>query len=317
MKEIFTDLGYLVVPWLLIILTMVFFMRGLDWFFEATRAKNIKYKKEMLAWMAGASALFCMGGWGLWEGVEPVGGAVVWFGFGGWVLWVGVKKWKERNELERTWELIISNPYSTAASDSYDAAYNEIEAYTTRANHCFEILNARHDETLDAEAYDETVAAYTDPADFAPYTEAELDAHTAAMEKLTAAFATINHPDGEITSTAAELYRVQCETYKFAVDAYSNAASCALGTALDGNLQAVKDEFQTMQLDWRAANPDEINPVAAKAKAASFKAQAAEDASKAKALKQKARVAETKAKELLAKVEASLIKSSAPKIQRK
>jgi len=195
----------------------------------------------------------------------------------------------------------------SAASNAYDAAYDAIQIYTTRANHRFEISNARHDETLDAEAYDETVAAYTDPADFATYTETELDAHTAAMENLTAAFdtltaafATFNHPDAGITSTAAELYKVYCETYKFAVDAYSNAASCALGTALEGNVQAAKDQFEIMLLEARANNPGATDPVVAKAKAANFRARTEENAAKAKTLEQKARVAETKAKEFLA-----------------
>ncbi len=152
------------------------------------------------------------------------------------------------------------------------------------------------------------VSRDTDPADFAQYTEAELDAHTAAIENLTAAFdtltvafATFNHPDAEITSTATELYKAYCETYKFAVDAYSNAASCALGTALEGNVQAAKDQFQIMLLEARANNPGATDPVVAKAKAANFRAKADEDATKAKALEQKARVAETKAKEFLAK----------------
>ena len=115
MKGAFEDLeglGLLVVPWISIIFIAAIFMRGLDWFFEATHMKNIKHKKEMLAWMAVAAALFFMGGWGLWESETPIAGALFWFGFGGWVFWLGVKKWKERNELEKSWEQIISNPYS-------------------------------------------------------------------------------------------------------------------------------------------------------------------------------------------------------------
>jgi hypothetical protein len=60
MTEVFQDFGLLIVPWILIIFIAAIFMRGLDWFFEATRMRNIKHKKKMLAWMAGAAALFCL-----------------------------------------------------------------------------------------------------------------------------------------------------------------------------------------------------------------------------------------------------------------
>ncbi len=206
----------------------------------------------------------------------------------------------------------------SAASDSYSAADDAIQSYTTRANHRSAILSARYDldKYGNADTYDEVVAAYTDPADFAPYTEAELDAHTAAMENLTVAFDTLTatfaafNPPNDLYALSAELYKTYCETYTFAVDAYSNAASCAIGTALEGELQASKDSFRIMHLEARASNPDEPNPVAAKAKADAFKAKTADDATKAKALEQKARVAETKAKEFLAKVEAYSTKYS-------
>jgi hypothetical protein len=73
----------------------------------------------------------------------------------------------------------------SAASDACDTPFCVIEAYTTRANHRYAILEAKYalskasyDDRHAAEAYDNAVAAYTDPADFAPYTEAYLDAHT-------------------------------------------------------------------------------------------------------------------------------------------
>jgi hypothetical protein len=49
----------------------------------------------------------------------------------------------------------------TVASDCYNAVSNAVSPYTTHAN-----------------------AAYTDPADFEPYTAAYLDAHTAALDTL-------------------------------------------------------------------------------------------------------------------------------------
>jgi hypothetical protein len=67
---------------------------------HATRMKNIEHKKKMLAWMAGAAALFNMGGYAVWLGAWRE--AAVWFGFGGWALWEAVKKWKERAALEKS-----------------------------------------------------------------------------------------------------------------------------------------------------------------------------------------------------------------------
>jgi hypothetical protein len=205
-----------------------------------------------------------------------------------------------------------------AASDAYDTAFNAIEAYTNRANHRYAILGARHalykarlDDPYAADAYDDAVAAYTDPADFEPYTEAYLSAHTAAIDtlsaafdNLTAAFAALN-PAHNLYAAASALYEATCDTYTFAASAYSNAAHCAMTTALEGNLQAAKDDFQVMLLEDRASNPAEANPVAAKAKAAAFRAKATENATKAKLLEQKARVAETKAEVFLAKAKSA------------
>ena len=212
---------------------------------------------------------------------------------------------------------IIEQP-GIATLDAFDSAVKAVDAgleviqpLTTRANHRFEISNARHDLTLDQESYDEINASYTEPEDFTPYTVVELDAHTAAManlatnfDALTDAFKAFNHPDANIKSKANELYKAYCENYKFAADAYLKAALCALVTASEGNLQAVKDNFQTMLLDRQAENSNENAPTAAKAKAVDFRVEADAAATKATVLEQKARIAETKAKELLAKVEA-------------
>lgn len=201
-----------------------------------------------------------------------------------------------------------------AASDSYSAAHDAIQSYTTRANHRHAIFWLRYDlykSSLDdsnaAAAYDEAVAAYTDPADFAPYTEAELDAHTAAMENLTAAFDTLSaafaafNPDDDLYASAADLYKVYCETYTFAAAAYGHAASCAMTTALEGNVQAARDNFQITLLETKAAYAAAADAATAKAKATTFKAKAVEDATKSKVLEQKARVAEAKAEAFLSK----------------
>ena len=75
----------------------------------------------------------------------------------------------------------------SAASDAFDAAYARGETHTTRANHRYRIFMAAR-SPHDADAYKEEIAGYTDSADFAPYTDADLDAHTAAIDSLTAAF---------------------------------------------------------------------------------------------------------------------------------
>ncbi len=158
--------------------------------------------------------------------------------------------------------------------------------------------------------------AYTDAADFEPYTEAYLDAHTAAMDTLTAlfdslsnAFAALNPadylcaPDAANYKSCCTLYKLYCDTYPRAADAYSNAAHCALTTALTDQIQAAKDDLNVMRLEARisANNLAGADPAATKAKAAALKAKAAEDEAKGKVLEEKARIAETNAKVFLAK----------------
>lgn len=209
-----------------------------------------------------------------------------------------------------------------AASDAYDAAFLAIEAYTSRANHRFTIrraIDALHESSLDdphaADAYDNAVAAYKDPADFEPYTETYLDAHTAALDTLTAAFDTITaafavfNPADELYASAAALYKATCQAYTLSATAYSNAAYCAMTTALEGNIQAIKDDLTGMLLETSAANATADNSVTAKAKAAAFEAKTAEEATKAKAFLQKAKLVETKAEIFLAKAESAQLKA--------
>jgi len=209
-----------------------------------------------------------------------------------------------------------------AASNAYDTDFHAIEAYTNRANHRYAILGARRelykaplDDPYAADAYDKTVAAYTDSADFDPYTDAYLEAHTAAIDTLSAAFDNLTaafaalKPADNLYAAASTLYKATSDTYTFAASAYSRAARCALGTALEDNLRAAKDDFQATLLEDRASNPAEANPVAAKAKAGTFKAKAVENATKAKLLEQKARVAKTKAEAFLAKAKSAEAKA--------
>ena len=178
-----------------------------------------------------------------------------------------------------------------AASDAYDTALDAIESYTARANHRYEISIAPHDEA---------VSIYTDPADFEPYTEAYLDAHATAIDTLTEAFDNLTSVSAAYP-LSAKLYKAYCAAYAFAASAYSNAVHCAKITALEGSIQAAKDELTLMELNARAANSNESNPVTAKAKADAFKAKAVEHAAKAELFEEKVRLAEKRSEEVLAK----------------
>jgi hypothetical protein len=218
---------------------------------------------------------------------------------------------------------VAVNDAFSAASAAYSTAYDAIQTYTTRANHYSAILNARYElyksplsYSNAADAYDEAVAAYTDPADFAPYTAAELDAHTVVMENLTAAFDTFTDifadfspAEDHLASTAAELYKVYCDTYGFAAEAYSNAAFCAVGNALEDQKQAIEDRIRVMHLEAMAARAVAADAVAAKDKAAAFKAKAAEADSKAELFIARARAAETKAGVFLTKAKAAVARA--------
>ena len=193
----------------------------------------------------------------------------------------------------------------SAASDAFDAAYVRGETHTTRANHRFTIFMAArsHDQ---ADAYDEEIAGYTDPADFDPYTDADLDAHTVAIENLTAAFdrftagfAAFSRTD-HLYKSAAAVYKATTALYVFATDAYSRAAHCAMTTALEGNLQAAKDDFEVTLLETHAANAVPTAAAGATAKAAAYKASATKNAAAAKRLKQKATEAQARAETLCA-----------------
>ncbi|MBI3417841.1 MAG: hypothetical protein HY043_21320 [Verrucomicrobia bacterium] len=202
----------------------------------------------------------------------------------------------------------------SAASDAFDAAYTGMETYTTRANHRHTIFVAAR-STHDADAYNEEIASYTDPADFEPYTDAYLGAHTAAIDHLAAAFDTLTDafaafsPTDHLYKSAAAVYKATTALYVFATDAYSNAAHCAMTTALEGNLQAAQNDFKVMLLETRAAYATAADAAAATAKANAFKANAVKDAAAAKLLKQKATGAEVRAKALCAEARSAAAKA--------
>jgi hypothetical protein len=166
------------------------------------------------------------------------------------------------------------------ASDSYNAALNAIKPY---ANH----------------------------AGCEPYTEADLDAHTAVIEALNVAFDTLTgaftalNPSGAPYSSVVDRYKCSCETYTTAATDYSNAADRVMRTALEGDVQALKNEINIEILETEAANEAADGAADAKAKAAALKAKTAEDATKYKVLELKAIVARTKAEAFLAKAKSA------------
>jgi hypothetical protein len=133
----------LLVIWILIAFVGGLFMRGLDLFFAATRMKNIKHKKEMLAWMAGATGLFYLGGDRVWEDLWRE--AVLWFGLGGWVLWLGIKKQKERNEQEASWKQSVSDQDNVQDIQRHPENYRDDFKKWLNENHPNLLLGAKTD----------------------------------------------------------------------------------------------------------------------------------------------------------------------------
>jgi hypothetical protein len=107
--------------------------------------KKIKQRKGLVALMALGALFLYLGGHLMWEGITHVGAGAWKYGgdegwrgsgteeywavipehqykrecyaaagglflFGGVILWGIIAKWKERNELEKSWEQSVSNP---------------------------------------------------------------------------------------------------------------------------------------------------------------------------------------------------------------
>ena len=207
------------------------------------------------------------------------------------------------NKLKNAFNAKKVDPVSIAIRDAfslarcrYEQSQEAIRPYTARAKHRSAIFSARYryDQTKDDDAYKKELAAYTDPDDFASYTEAELDAHTANMENhaaefdnFTAAFVALNstrsNPGDEFCVTARACFNVYCETYKIAVDAYKIAALAATVAAAEINSQAVKNDAKAWLFETIATDSGDSNRGAAAAKSAAFKVKANEEASRAKA----------------------------------
>jgi len=196
--------------------------------------------------------------------------------------------------------IAIRDAFSVARS-RFEQSQEAAHAYTMRAKHRAIIQHARsrYQQTKDAAAYEREVAAYTDPADFAPYTEDWLETYTVKMENLTAdfdnltatftalSFATQNSND-EFYVTAHACFSLYCECYKMVVDAYRLGALLANLDAAVAKERALQDSVKAW-IKYVGENPDSER-------------RTTEAEIKAELFQEKAKVAETKAEAFLAKV---------------
>jgi Kef-type K+ transport system membrane component KefB len=186
----------------------------------------------------------------------------------------------------------------SAARARYEQSLETAKPYTTLAKHRASILRAHSRRVRSRE-----VAAYADPADFVPYTEAELESYTVKMENLTANFDNLTvavttldsvapHPEDEFYITALGCFNLYCMVYKNAVEDYKTVALSAVATATADKAQARKDAAKAW-IKAIAINPDaEVETTDVQIKAERFE--------------EKARIAETKAEEFLAKAKRAL-----------
>lgn len=203
-----------------------------------------------------------------------------------------------------------------AAIKTCDAAFSSIEIYTKRANNRSIILRATDALSEEPSAaakhdYDETVAAFTDPKDFEPYTSTELDAHSAAIdnlqrafESLTAALDTIN-PAHSIYETGRDVVRAYASVCEHLVEAYARGARCATRHALQGAIQSIKDGWEMTLIEARASNSKSPDANERAAEAAALKRIAQQKEETAKLMKEKAEQAQKRAHEILAALKAA------------
>ncbi len=243
--------------------------------------------------------------------------------------------WGIRNAVWGTATTSSSNPVAVAcsafdlANEAYDVALSAITPYSFRAKHRHAILIAEHALTKEPAtehaitAYDQAVAACSDPGDCAPYTVASLDAHTAAIDYLTIAldivtdaFTVFNtglsdagvdiKSARKLYVAAAAVYKSDCDLFTLAAEAYSKAADCAMIDACAGKVQDVRNQFQLMLLETGASNAAVADASDARAKAATFKTKATEEANRIELLKHQASMAKEKTEQLLGKAYAFL-----------
>lgn len=209
-----------------------------------------------------------------------------------------------------------------AVSNVLEVAFDVVRPYTVRAIRRKAIARAKHernqaplDDPYADEAYTEAVACYSDPADFQPYTEAYLDAHTAAIEAVTVAFDAfpkIFNPTDDHYALVADYYKRACDCYTSIVASYSYAADSAHGTSIDTHLDALRSSLKGLEdklhapiLKYTAIRLGDAamaaNAITAETDAITACAKAEEEVRDAERFQQKAEIAKTKAEEFLAK----------------
>ncbi len=146
--------------------------------------------------------------------------------------------------------IAIRDAFNTARS-RYEQSQEAIKSHDTRAKHCGIIMACRHGKTNALKIYEQESATYT-AGDFAPYTEADLDAYTAGMETLAASFdnlvaafgalesATVNH-DEEFYIEAGACFNFYCQTFKKFARDYKLATLLAIAAAAESKVEALKD----------------------------------------------------------------------------
>lgn len=156
----------------------------------------------------------------------------------------------------------------TAALDLSETASATVAYYTRLSNHRHEINNAadrldrasRHDANARKD-YDDTVALYTDPRDFQPYTLEEITGHTSAIieytrfiEHVTRLFKAIKR-GANIYAESADCYRTYVACYACDVRAYEHAGSAAVMDALRAQQQVALKRLRAAQALATSANP--------------------------------------------------------------
>jgi hypothetical protein len=139
----------------------------------------------------------------------------------------------------------------SAARARYEESQKAIQPSAIRAKRCGIIWGHHRGSPNASKIYEQESATYT-AADFAPYTEVDLDAYTARMETLVARFdslvvalgalesATVNHDD-DFYIEAGACFNLYCQTFKMFARDYRLATLLAVAAAAQAKLEALKD----------------------------------------------------------------------------
>ncbi len=129
------------------------------------------------------------------------------------------------------------------AFEAYITAYAATASHSALANDRF-LISVKVYGNCSADIRVQAEAVFHDLASFAPYTEAELDAHTAALEVLTTAFDNLNAASTAFKrgdsyyATALGCCQATAKSYADAADSYSRAVSVARVNAREIEIQS-------------------------------------------------------------------------------